>query len=101
MYGVQLWSKFAPKELDRLRVAYNNVFRTLMLVDRRDSVSAAFITKKINHFNVLYRKTVYGFRSRFLDSSNILVKKIACSPAFVYGKLYSKWNDMLYIIRNN
>ena len=74
MYGIQLWADFTPSTLDKVRVAYNNVFRTFMSVDRRSSVSAAFIKKGINHFNVLYRKAVYGFKTRLSACDNLIVQ---------------------------
>ena len=97
MYGCQLWASYSQRELDKLRVAYNNIFRNFMSVDRRTSVSAAFIDKGIHHFNVLYRKIVYGFRSRLLNSDNVLVKAVMCDPFFIYGSsLNSKWKSLLY-----
>mgnify|MGYP007121470693 CR=1 FL=1 len=59
MYGCQNWANYSQRDLDKLRVAYNNIFRTFMSIDRKTSVSAAFIDKGIDHFNVLYRKIVY------------------------------------------
>ena len=68
-----------------------------MYIDRRTSVSAAFIDKGIYHFNVLYRKIVYGFRSRLLNSDNLLVKTIMHDPFFIYASsLSSKWESLLY-----
>ena len=102
MYGIQLWANFTPRTLDRIRVAYNNVFRTFMAVDRRSSVSAAFILKGINHFNVLYRRAVYGFMSRLFGSSNGTVQNVFQSPFFIYkSKLNTQWHNILYIDRTN
>ena len=98
IYGIHLWADFTPSTLDKVRVAYNNVFRAFMSVDRRSSVSAAFVQKGINHFNVLYRKAVYGFKSRLFDCSNSIVQNVIQSPFFIYkSKLYTQWHDILYI----
>ncbi len=97
MYGCQLWSSYSRRELDKLRVAYNNIFRTFMSIDRRTSVSAAFIDKGIYHFNVLYRKIVYGFKSRISNSDNLLVRTVMQDPFFIYASsLNSKWESLLY-----
>ena len=94
MYGILLWADFTPSTLDKVRVAYNNVFRAFMSVDRRSSVSAAFIQKGINHFTVLYRKVVYGFKSRLFDCNNSIVQNVIQSPFFIYkSELYTLWHD--------
>ena len=97
MYGCQNWANYSQRDLDKLRVAYNNIFRTFMSIDKRTSVSAAFIDKGIYHFNVSYRKIVYGFRSRLLNSDNLLVKTVIHDPFFIYAStLNSKWENILY-----
>ena len=97
MYGIQLWAQFSPQVLSKLRVAYNNIFRSLLRIDRKSSVSAAFIDKNINHFNVVYRKAIYSLESRLLASKNVLVQIIRSSPLFIYGTLNTKWFHYLYI----
>lgn len=81
----------------RLRVAFNNVFRIFMCIDRRASISAAFLQKHVHHFNVLQRKIVFGFRKRLLNSGNSIVKAIVHSPYFIYGSaLNSQWRRLLF-----
>jgi len=97
MYGSQLWAKYSTGVLDKLRVAFNNVFRIFMSIDRRASISAAFIQKHVHHFNVLQRKIVFGFRKRLLYSGNSIVKAIVHSPYFIYGSaLNSQWRRLLF-----
>jgi hypothetical protein len=97
MYGCQLWSKFSKQTFDKLRVAYNNIFRIFMSIDRRTSVSEAFIQRNVHHFNVLYRKLIYNFRSRLFNTDNVILRAIVCSPFFIYGsQLNSRWKDILY-----
>ena len=101
MYGSPLWSNFTPRVLDKLRVAYNNVFRTFMFIDRRASVSQAFVQRNIHHFNVIFRKSIYGFRTRLLKSENELVSTIIRSPFFIYGSFLNlHWENILFTNRN-
>ena len=96
LYKIDMKVKIS-NTLDKVRVAYNNAFRAFMSVDRRSSVSAAFIQKGINHFNVLYRKAVYGFKSRLFECNNSIVQNVIQSPFFIYkSKLYTQWHDILY-----
>ena len=44
--------------LKRLQVAYNNIFRTLMNIGRRESISNAFIDNNVDRFGVLVRKNM-------------------------------------------
>ena len=97
MYGSQLWAKYSTGVLDRLRVAFNNVFRIFMSIDRRASVSQAFIQRHVYHFKVLQRKIVFGFRTRLLNSGNLIVRGIVNSPYFIYGSaLNAQWRKVLF-----
>ena len=96
MYGPHLWSRFSSKNLDRLKVAYNNIFRQLLKLDPRGSISAKFLFFNVNSFPVLYRKLVYGFYQRVIKSQNVLMSTIGNSPYFIYrSSLYTQWNDVL------
>ena len=50
MYCSHLWSVFTKKCVNDVRVAYNNVFRILMRVDRKLSISNTFVNNNIMTF---------------------------------------------------
>ena len=98
LYGSHLWANYNPKILDKLRVAYNNIFRSLMKIGCRDSITASFLLCGVNSFPVLYRKLIYSFYQRLLKSQNLLIKTIIYSVYFVYkSALYRQWIKFLHV----
>ncbi len=97
-YLCQLWCNYNVSTYRKLKVAYNNVFRALLNVNRRDSVSEAFVRTNCDCFNVTIRKSVYNFYSRIMASGNSLVSTIVSSIYFTSrSKLFKEWNSLLFI----
>jgi hypothetical protein len=82
IYCSFLWSNFNVETMRRLKVAYNRVFRILLGLQHRVSMSASFISRGMDPFPVLVRKSIYSFRTRVLDSDNLLLKAIVGSEFF-------------------
>ena len=79
LYCGQLWCKYRAKSISKIKVAFNNIFRSLMNLKRDISISQYMAVNAIDHFNVLYRKIVYGFRKRVFNSENSFVQVIVNS----------------------
>ena len=100
IYCAPLWSNYSKVgSLDRLKVAYNRVFRILMNIDHRTSMSESFIRRGLHPFLVIIRKSIVSFRNRMLDSSNILVKTIVESMYFLSCKLTCLWNRAVLTLK--
>ena len=95
-YCSQLWSNCSAKSYNRIRVAYNRVFRVLMKLEHRISMSAVFISCRVDHFNVLFRKSIFGFINRLWCSENIIIDTIVKSDYFSHSLLNTFWTNMLY-----
>ena len=95
-YCNYLWSNCSVKSFNRIRVAYNRVFRILMKLEYRTSMSAAFISYNVNHFNVLFRNAIFGFIKRIWRSDNSIVSTVVNSSYFSYSKLNNFWSGLLY-----
>ncbi len=53
LYAAHLWPKFTAEAIyQKTSVAYNNIFRKFMNVDRRASISAAFVHRNVSTFSV-------------------------------------------------
>ncbi len=99
-YCSPLWMNFSQVgSLDQLKVAYNRVFRILMNMKHRTSMSESFIQRRMNPFIVIIRKSIGSFRKRIFSSSNILVKTIVESMYFLSSKLTLRWNSILLNLR--
>ncbi len=97
MYAAHLWSNFTTEAYNKVCVAYNNIFRALMDVDRRASISAALVLRNVPTFTILLRKMIYGFYVRMLKSDNLLVTTIMQSPFFIYSsRINARWHKLLY-----
>ena len=97
MYCSPLWCHNKRSSFQQLRVAYNNVFRYLLNVKDRCSISHLFLSHNVDCFNVLYRKLVFSLYKRIFGSNNILVSTIASSMYFMYqSNLFKHWQNVLY-----
>ena len=97
MYCSYLWKTFSKKTHDSVRVAYNNVFRILMSIQRKCSVSSHYVSNNVDCFIVLSRKLIVCFRKRLFDSDNIIIKSIVHSAHFNLSSLLSKrWQKIAF-----
>ena len=73
IYCCALMSVYHKTVLDKLSVACNKVFKSLMGVPRDFSASALFVNLNVSNFAILRRKLVYSFLNRIRLSSNSLI----------------------------
>ena len=78
-YCSQLWTCFTGVSYKKLKVAYNNILRLLFKLPRDCRISAKCMELHVDPFEVLLRKSVYGFRCRLLASDNLLLNAICNS----------------------
>ena len=91
-YCASLWSSYNIETLKRLKVAYNRIFRTLMGLQQRARMSENLIRRGLDPFKVVMRKLVCSFRTRIIQSNNVLLETIVGSMHFMHSKLTRKWN---------
>ena len=95
-YCAALWCNFTASAFRRIKVAYNNTFRMLMCVKRRQ-VYNAFVRFNVDSLQVILRKSVYSFNKRLLKSRNCIISNIMNSMSFLSGsKLHAHWEKVLY-----
>ena len=97
LYCGQLWCNFRMYTFNKIRVAFNNVFRALMGLRRDSSISEYMVKNDLDTFQVLYRKVIGNFRDRILKSENAILQTIIDSLFFQSSKLNMKWTDVLYL----
>ena len=73
IYCCALISVYHKTVLDKLSVACNKVFKSLMCVPRDFSASALFVNLNVANFAILRRKLVYSFLNGIRLSSNSLI----------------------------
>ena len=60
----------------KLRVAFNNVYRGLLKLPPRSSVSTMYAINHIDSFKILVRKRVAGFIERLKVNNNSIISCI-------------------------
>ena len=96
LYCASLWCNYTASSFSRIKVAYNNIFRMLLSVKRRE-VYGAYVRFNVDSFQVVLRKSIYTFIQRLLKSNNCLISNIVTSLSFISGStLYTQWMTMLY-----
>ena len=97
LYCCALWSNYSSNAYSKVKVAYNNIFRSLMKVDRYASVSHAFLLMNLDSFSVLVRANIVNSRKRLLESDNCIIDCIMSSTHFLFcSNINKKWNAKLY-----
>ena len=97
LYNCYLWCSHTAGVMNRMKVAYNDVFRSLMNVRRGDSISHVYVCENVLGFDALLRKSIFSFYKRVLSSSNILVNTIVSSTYFdLVSKVFSMWKKRLF-----
>ena len=66
----------AKSTYNRLCVPYNNIFRAILQLDRRDNISETVVQNYVDCFNVRMRKDIFSFRNRIYMSDNKLIGAI-------------------------
>ena len=98
MYGIALWFDFSFSKLNSVGVAYNNIFRQFLKLNRRCSISLEYLNRNVNSFFVCLRKSINSLYSRLRNSNNTLIETIINSPYFVYSSnMHSQWKRILYV----
>ena len=100
-YCAQIWSyNNHDKFYQKLKVAYNNVFRFFLRLPRDAqgrpcSASGMFVSRKVKSFPEILRNVVYKFRCRLDASENELVKSTLFKNVANLSKLRKHWNRLL------
>ena len=95
-YCSHLWANYTKATFNKLKVAYNNVYRRLLGCTRRDSASMMLVTNGIDSFETLYRKYIYKFMKRVEYSSNVIINRMYGNYLVRGGAMHSTWQKCLY-----
>ena len=97
LYLCHLWCDFNDATYKRIKVAYNNVYRSLMCIQRGESISAHYVSSGISGFSEVVRKAMCSFYYRTMESSNDVIRSLVSSNYFVHGSnIFGQWNKLLF-----
>ena len=102
-YCAPLWYfNKTDKTYNKLRVAYNNVFRFLLGLPRDEqgrpcSASGMFASRRVKSLQEILRNLIYKFMCRLDESDNDLVRSILSQSVTRISKLRKHWNRLLFV----
>ena len=81
----------APKvtAMKKLKIAYNNGLRGLLNLPKYNSASEMFVNLYIPSFGELLCKFVFSFKSRIMNSDNLLVNGIVRFTTPLFSKIWA------------
>ena len=95
VYCCALWSSYKLYSYHKVRVAHNDIFRSLMNVPRFNSASTLFVEKRTNNIDVIIRKAMYSLIRRLLGSTNSIVQAVCRSGVRVHSRMWHRWSQAL------
>ena len=95
VYACALYANYRVATYAKLKIAHNDIFRSLLNVPRYNSASVLFVQHNVNNIDVILRVNVYSLMSRVLNSSNKIVTALRSSEARVYSRVWHRWNIVL------
>ena len=98
LYAAHLWCNYKKRSHEKIRVAFNNVVRSLMGIKRGDSISLFFVNNNFDSFAMILRKCIFNFRNRVLESKNLTIDVIVNSRYFYTCSITKRWTELLYCI---
>ena len=96
MYCGHLWSSYFSYSYSKIRVAFKQIYRCLMKLDRISSISQSMLIFDIDNFDIIIRKAVYNFRERLMKSENTVIGAIINSMFFQCSTTLRRWYKILF-----
>ncbi len=95
-YCSHLWYSYRKCTYSKIRIAFNNVYRRILGLCRRDSASQMYAFNNIDNFDALMRKNTFGFIQRLYNINNDLVKSVLLCSQYIHNSMWHKWMNQLY-----
>ena len=95
-YCAALWCDYPKRALQKLKVAYNNIFRKCLGFNFRDSASHMFVNNRLYTFDARIRKSCFSFRGTLLASTNVIIHALNNNFWITNNYMWYKWKTLLY-----
>ena len=97
IYTSTLWCKYRRESLQKLCVAYNNIFRKFTHQAWDCRASQMFVWRQLPTCKMLIRRNVYGFMLNEQKSNNLILNSIVHCDILFTSPLWKHWRLLLYI----
>ena len=99
LYASQLWCCYTHESYRRLRVSYNDSYRSIHVhgIPRYCSVRQYQVGANVDTFHALVRKLLFRFMNRCHRSTNVFVHSLLHSCRFRFSKYVACFIDLLSV----
>ena len=97
MYGVHLWWNYKKSTLNRLHIAYHNIFKLFIGMSKYESTSLLCTLFDVQCCQSVIRNMVYRFMCRLDSSVNCILNDILTSSLRFSSRIRKHWNKLLYM----
>lgn len=95
-YCSSLWHKFSKPNYNKVKSAYNKIFRNFFNVSR-ENTSIVLVQLGIKSFNEIIRRHVFSFRNAVLSSKNDIIRNLSYSVFYYKSSLTRYWDKLLHV----
>ena len=95
MYCGHLWSYYFSYSYSKIRVAFKQIYRCLMKLDR-SSISQSRLIYDIDNFGIIIRKAGYKFTERLMKSENTVIGAIINAIFFQCSTTLRRWYTFFF-----
>ena len=97
IYCCSLWANYRVRSYKMVKVAHNDVFRSLLNMPRYTSASSLFVMKNIDNLDVMMRKNMFSLENRMLRSMNSIVKAVMNSESRMHSCIWNNFDLKLRV----
>ena len=97
LYASQLWCCYTHESYRRLRVSYNDSYRSIHGIPSYCSVRQYQVEANVDTFDALVRKLLFRFMNRCHRSTNVFVHSLLHSCRFRCSKYVARSIDLLCV----
>ena len=95
IYCCSLWTTYKVASYRKVKVAYNDIFRSLHQIPRYESASTLFASYNVNNLDAVIRSNCYSLLCRIQQSNNSIISAIYNSEARVLSRMWHQWGISL------
>ena len=89
MYCYSMWFDSTVISMKKLKIAHNNSLRRLLNLPRYNSAPEMFVNLNIPSLSELLQKCLFSFKTRIIESDNLLVNGIVTSTIPLFSSIWT------------
>ena len=101
MYCAHLWWCYTKSKINKLYVAYHNVFKMFLGVSKFESTSLMCTVCDVKNCSSLIRNLIYKFMLRLQKSENVIIRGLLESSIYFVSRIRRQWFSLLYVYIKN